>query len=139
MKTKRVGSALAVRVLPGEEILECLRQAAREYGIGSAVITGIGAVGDATFGGFSPTEKRYLKNRYTEPLEICTLSGNLSMSGGEPYVHAHMAASRVDGSVVGGHVLEAVVSLTAEIILLDLGEELCRDASVTDGPRPWVL
>ena len=46
------------------------------------------------------------------------------MKDGEPQVHAHVVVGRSDGTAHGGHLLEAQVRPTCELILTESSEEL---------------
>ena len=48
---------------------------------------------------------------------MTSLLGNATEKDGQTYLHFHAAFAKEDGSVVGGHLNEAVVSGTAEIFI----------------------
>ena len=139
MKTKQLGRSLLVFLEPGDELLECVCAAAEQNGVKSALVSGIGAVGELTAGAFNPAEDRYRVQEYKEPLEICSLSGSVTDRAGKPFPHIHIAASRLDGTVVGGHIRRAVVSLAGEIFLTELEGTLERRMGTENGPSPLIL
>ena len=114
MEYKRFSDTYIVRLDPGEDIVERLMQLARDEGIGLAGINGLGAVDDFTVGVFDREEKRFLPNRFQGAYEIVSLHGTVTDG---PYLHLHMSAGDRDGHVRGGHLTQARVSVTAEIVV----------------------
>ncbi len=45
--------------------------------------------------------------------------GDIALHGSEPKIHAHIVLGKRDGSAHGGHLLEAYVRPTLEVILVD--------------------
>jgi predicted DNA-binding protein with PD1-like motif len=54
-----------------------------------------------------------------EQVEVLSLVGDIALDGDEPKVHAHAVLGRRDGSTVGGHLLEAHVRPTLEVVLVE--------------------
>lgn len=48
---------------------------------------------------------------------MLALVGNVAMVGGEPKLHAHVVLGTRDGSARGGHLLEALVEPTLEVLV----------------------
>lgn len=85
-------------------------------------ITGIGAVKDVQLGYYDLHKKDYIRKTFSdEDYELIALNGNITLREGLPYVHVHTAIGRSDFSVVGGHMFEALVAVTAEIYITPLG------------------
>ena len=61
---------------------------------------------------------------FEKPLEILSISGNVTLAEGEPLVHAHLTLSSVDEdeiTVIGGHLIEGcVVFGFSEFAILEL-------------------
>lgn len=117
MDYRRFGGTLVARIDRGEEILASLREIALREDIRLARISAIGAVGDFTVGVFHTAEKQYHANRFQGDWEIVSLCGSITQMNGEYYAHLHMSAGGTDGTVVGGHLNEAVVSATCELFI----------------------
>jgi len=111
------GPTIFMRLDPGEEILASLRQLCTDESIALGAVQGIGAVNRAVFGLFDPATKRYGANTLETNLEIVSLAGNITAMDGRPYLHLHMSVADGSGAVFGGHLSEAVVSATAEIVV----------------------
>ena len=117
MEYQNFGNTVVVRLDPGDRIAESLLQVAKAESISAASITGIGATDDFTVGVFDLEKSDYNRMHYTGNHEINALVGNLTAKDGEPYLHLHITCTDQEGKVVGGHLLEGTVSLTAEIFL----------------------
>ena len=57
---------------------------------------------------------------------MLSLIGNVALVGDEPKVHAHVVVGKRDGTAHGGHLLEASVWPTLEVILVESPEHLRR-------------
>ncbi|MBO5562519.1 MAG: DNA-binding protein [Bacteroidales bacterium] len=104
------------------EIVEALTAFCREKQIHAGSITGIGAIGEATFRFLDPATKQYVDKTFDEQMEITNLTGNISEKDGKPYLHVHITASRRDYTCIGGHLLSARVNGACELLVDDFGE-----------------
>ena len=129
MEYRKFESAYLLRLDRGEEITASLLRLAEEEGIRLAQVSGIGAIHDFTVGLFDPAVKQYFSNRFTGNFEIVSLTGNLTVMEGKPYLHLHLSAADAEGRVVGGHLNRAEVSATCEIFLSLLPGEVGRSFS----------
>jgi len=120
MQYKICGNAILLRLDPGEEILASLKALCAQESIALGAVQGIGAVNYAVLGLFDPATKQYRANVFEENLEIVSLTGNITTMDGEVYLHLHMAVSDEQGRVFGGHLTEAVISVTAEIVIAQI-------------------
>ena len=111
----------------GDEVMACLTNFAKENGLDAARLTAIGAFSDATLGYFDIQRKDYEKIPVEEQVEVLSLVGDIAKgNSGEPQVHAHVVVGRSDGTTRGGHLLEARVRPTLEVILVESLEHLRR-------------
>jgi hypothetical protein len=118
MQVKSLGERYLVRLDPGEEVVEHLKQFADEYRIGFGAIRAIGTFERATLGYFDVEAKAYRNQAFDEPLEVLNLSGNISQGeDGERIVHLHVTVGRADYSALGGHVVEAITGPTLEVVV----------------------
>ena len=117
MEYRAYEDTLVVRLDPGEEICSSLLEIAKKEQIESAQIEGLGAVNRFTTGVFDTKDKVFKPNLFEGVYEITSLTGTLTMKDGSPYLHLHLSAGNEKGQVVGGHLAEAYISVTAEIII----------------------
>ena len=108
---------IVVRLDKDEKITESLLRVAKEEGISLASVSGIGATDDFEVGVFDLEKKEYDRIHYTGNHEITSLTGNVTTKDGAPYLHLHITCAGAGGKMVGGHLFDAKISLTAEIFL----------------------
>ena len=114
---KQLGSKYFVRVDKDAEIVSVLKEICKENNISAGEITGLGAIKSVTFGFFNPKTKEYKEKTFNDYMEITSLVGNVSEKDGDTYLHLHMNASGKDYKTIGGHLVNAVVSATSEIVI----------------------
>lgn len=107
----------AVVLDPDDEVLAGLEEFASAHEVTSASLTGIGAVRAASLSLFDPDTRAHVPIAVTEHTEVLSLTGNIALKDGRPSVHAHVVLGRRDGTTVGGHLREAVVRPTLEVIV----------------------
>lgn len=126
MKYKRFDNTIVLRLEIGEEIVASIVEVAKKENIKLATVSGIGAVDNLTIGVFKPNDKKYYSNHFEGDFEVLSLNGNLSTMNNEVYQHLHIAVGNVQGQAFGGHLNEAVVSVTAEIFINIIDGEVDR-------------
>jgi predicted DNA-binding protein with PD1-like motif len=52
-------------------------------------------------------------------VELLSLIGDVAVKDGQPAVHAHAVIGRKDGTAHGGHLLEAHIRPTCEVVLAE--------------------
>jgi predicted DNA-binding protein with PD1-like motif len=101
----------------GQEVMQGLLAFARKHTLVAGHLTGIGAISHAVIGYFDPETKAYRRNPEPGQAEVLSLTGNLALNDDEPFFHVHVALGRRDGSARGGHLFEATVRPTVEVVL----------------------
>jgi uncharacterized protein len=107
----------AVIFYQGDEAFSGLLEFADKYHVTSAHFTAIGALNRATLGWFDPQRKMYKKIPINGQHEVIGMSGDIALFQGKPVVHTHMVVGGPDGTTRAGHVLEAYVSPTLEVMV----------------------
>jgi len=111
----------------GDEVVSELTDFVGSNGLDAASFTAIGAFGTASLGYFDLEKKEYERIPVHEQAEVLSLLGNVALTeDGQPLVHAHAVLGASDGSTRGGHLLEARVRPTLEIVLAESPEHLRR-------------
>jgi predicted DNA-binding protein with PD1-like motif len=126
MKYFVLGSAYVIRLDAGERIVETLRALCERDGIGGGFFNGLGAVGQAEIGHYDPAANEYGWTVLSGPYEIVSLYGNITTVDGKSFVHAHIALGDNTFAVKGGHLREAVVSVTCEVTLTRFRDDIGR-------------
>ena len=103
----------------GDEPVAGLTGFAKAQKLGAAHFTAIGAFSDVTLGYFDRAKRDYKKIPLHEQVEVLSLLGDVALDKGEPKVHAHVVVGRADGEARGGHLLEAHVWPTLEVVLVE--------------------
>jgi predicted DNA-binding protein with PD1-like motif len=107
----------AVIFYQGDEAFSGLLEFAERYHVTSAHFTAIGALNRATLGWFDPQRKMYKMIPIAGQHEVIGMSGDIALYQGKPVVHTHMVVGSPDGTTRAGHVLEAYVSPTLEVMV----------------------
>ncbi|MBP5404616.1 MAG: DNA-binding protein [Clostridia bacterium] len=108
---------IVVRLNKGDRIAESLLAVAKAEKVTLASVSGIGATDDFEVGVFDLAAGDYERIRFEGNHEITALVGNLTTKDGAPYLHLHITCAGEGGRIVGGHLFEGRISLTAEIFL----------------------
>lgn len=110
----------------GDEVMRELTTFAKEHGLTAAHFTAIGAFRDAMLGYFDPRRRDYKRIPMREQVEVLSLVGDVALKGAEPVIHAHAVVGRSNGEAHGGHLLEAHVWPTLELVLTESPAHLRR-------------
>jgi len=121
----RQGRRFIIRILPGANLVDELLNFARTVGLQhGAIVSAVGSVRNVEFSDIQAgarlpiTEPRMPVHRIEGPLDLLGLEGNLMPSEtGAIDEHLHIFAAKSSGEVVGGHLNEAEVFATCEVIL----------------------
>jgi uncharacterized protein len=111
----------------GEEVVGGLTRFATEQGLAASGFTAIGAFREAVLGYFDWETKDYERIPVGDQVEVLALVGDIALQEGKPKLHAHVVLGRRDGSTCGGHLLEARVRPTLEVILTESPSYLERE------------
>jgi hypothetical protein len=101
----------------GQEVMKGLLAFAKKHDLAAGHITGIGALSGAVIGYFDPEKNAYLRHQEDSQAELLSLTGNLALYDSKPFFHIHAALGLRDGSARGGHLFEARVRPTVELVL----------------------
>ena len=126
-KEYKQGRRFLIKIRPGESLLQSISQIAVQETIHNAVIlSAIGSVKnvklkDIKSGARLPiTSARLVTHEIEGPLELLGLTGNIVPGeNGAIDAHLHIMASKASGDVVGGHLFDAEVFATCEIVLVE--------------------
>ena len=110
----------------GEEPIALLAQFAEEHGIKAAHFAAIGAFSEATLAYFDWETKEYERIPLREQVEVLSLLGDIALYEERPKVHAHVVLGTRRGEARGGHLMEARVRPTLEVMLEESTRQLQR-------------
>ena len=126
MIIKKCTDYYCARLERGDEIIASLGTAAREQKLKSAFFFGLGVGKDLVLGYFNAHTKEYTKKAFEGEYEFTSFSGNISQREKETIVHCHVTITDDTFNACGGHLFQAVVPATMEIILLPVAPALQR-------------
>jgi uncharacterized protein len=110
----------------GEECVAGLKKFAQSAQLAGSHFTAIGAFSSLTLGFFDREHKEYKQIPLNRQVEVLSLIGNIGLYQNEPRVHAHVVIGKSDGIAMGGHLIEATVWPTLEVIIEELPRHLQR-------------
>jgi predicted DNA-binding protein with PD1-like motif len=121
------------RLLPNQDIKCVLNNFLDENQLSSAaIISAVGSVREYVLR-VSDGESMI---QGSEDREIVSLSGILTKDG----IHVHISLSGLDGSVIGGHLMDGcLVHTTLELVLISLNDELSREYDPSTGYKELLI
>jgi hypothetical protein len=125
MKAKLIHAAEGLRTFAviletGDEVIAQLKAFADHEKLSASQLTAIGACSDAVLGYFDWEQKQYRRNRVDEQVEIASCIGDIALAkDGERSLHVHVVLGRRDGGALAGHLFEAHVRPTLEVVLTE--------------------
>jgi predicted DNA-binding protein with PD1-like motif len=114
MRVMESGDGVFVRLERGEEIHPSLTALAADRGWRGAAVTGIGAVDEVEVGFYHLDRREYERRPVPGILELLSLTGNLSLRDGTPFLHAHVVLMDASFALHGGHLFRARIAVTGE-------------------------
>ena len=146
MEYKKMSGRIYIRMNKGDEVIAGLQQVCQELKIKSATFQGIGACDQVIVGTYIPAKQEFLQHERNGMLEMVSLQGNIVTNDKEELVeHAHGMFSYLrqesgEMTYLGGHLLSAWVSYTAEIVL-DIVEDryIGQQFEPVTGINVWKL
>jgi uncharacterized protein len=109
-----------------DEAVACLTAFAKEHKLSASQFTALGAFRDCVLGYFDWQKKDYTRIPIQEQVEVLALVGDIALNDGEPKLHPHVVVGKADGTAHGGHLLEAHVRPTLEVIITESPAHLQR-------------
>ena len=104
----------------GDELAKGLLEFAEQEKLSAASFKAVGALSSVHLGWFSWESKKYEPSvTLDEQVELLSLIGDVALKDGKPVVHAHAVIGKKDGTAHGGHLLEAHIRPTCEVILTE--------------------
>lgn len=104
----------------GDELSKGLSKFANEQKLSAASFKAVGALSSVRLAWFNWQTKKYEPSvTLEEQVELLSLIGDVALSEGKPVVHAHAVIGKKDGTAHGGHLLEARIRPTCEVVLTE--------------------
>ena len=117
----------------GDEVMGQLERFAASERLSASHFTAIGAFSRLKVAFFRWEDKSYEPIAIDEQVEVLTLAGDVARQDGKPKLHAHVVVGKRDGTAHGGHLVEAHVRPTLEVILTESPAHLHREIDAATG------
>lgn len=115
MRYRKTDFGYLVMLERGDELIRSLIEFGRHEEVSAATLQGLGAIGRLVLGFYHLETQDYVRREWDTDLEVAALVGTLSLLEGEAFPHVHGVFSDRGFTSFGGHVFEAVVSVTLEV------------------------
>jgi uncharacterized protein len=118
----------------GDELARGLLSFARDQRLSAASFKAIGALSSVRLGWLNWETKKYEPSvTLDEQVELLSLIGDIALLNDKPVVHAHAVVGKQDGSAHGGHLLEAHIRPTCEVVLAESAARLQKSIDPESG------
>lgn len=111
----------------GQKVIKTL-QSIFEQKNQCGVFFAIGALSRLTIKVYDLEEKKYSSKTFDGKYEVCNMTGILARLDGKIALHPHISVSDSNFNVIGGHLEEAIVGATLEVIFF-AGDDIERKYS----------
>ena len=139
VKYRKVGEKIFISLQTGDLINKSLTEISVKENISNAWINGIGAIDSVEVGYMDVVNKKYQKRNFNDNYELISLIGNITIKDGVPFVHTHITFSDTEYKVFGGHLFDAKITATGEIILTVADSKIDRQFNENVGIHTWCL
>jgi predicted DNA-binding protein with PD1-like motif len=114
------------RVKPKEKLAESIAKFCQEKGIVSGVIISLlGSLNSVDLGFLKKLPGQFITKKFDGPLEIVNATGTIALTENKPVIHIHIEVSNENGAI-GGHLVEAEIFSTAEVVIGELDQQIKR-------------
>jgi hypothetical protein len=142
MDYKKIANEYYIRIDKGDEILENILKICKAENIKTAHFRGIGGCDRINIQTFIQSKNDFISHEKEGVFEMVSLDGNISPDNEDIFLHAHAVFSYLENGeikMIGGHLKEAFVKYTAEIILTPAVENVSRMIDDKTGISVWKL
>src|ERR1700741_2067300 len=123
MKSRQINQSPKTFILvfeTGDELAKGLLDFANQEKLSAASFKAVGALSSLRLGWFRWESKNYERSvTLDEQVELLSLIGDVALKDGQPVVHAHAVIGKKDGTAHGGHLIEAHIRPTCEVVLTE--------------------
>ncbi len=132
------GRIFSGRLPHGRDIIKSMEGLCEQALIQMAWFSVIGAVSSATIGFYDQEKQTYLSHEKSEPLEIVSCTGNVSLKEHKPFIHAHIELGNRSGQTFGGHLFSDTILFAGEFKIEEMkGTPMERVPDKTTGLMLW--
>ncbi|HKM69990.1 MAG TPA: DUF296 domain-containing protein [Stellaceae bacterium] len=118
------GRTWLVILAKGDEVMSGLTRWAETNNVRTAHLTAIGAAQHALFGWFDRDRRAYRDLPVNQQCEIASLVGDIGLVENKPQLHIHAVVGLRDGTMRGGHLVNATVWPTLEVFVQETAQSV---------------
>lgn len=126
MRFRAVEGGFIARFDRGERIPQGIADLCEATGVSAGTAQAIGALEDVELGYYDFSQRTYERMKLAGSQEVISLTSFIATWEGKPFVHTHVVVSGRDFRALGGHLFDAVVSITLELRLFTIESPLHR-------------
>ena len=144
MKYRKIDDTFYIRIDKGEKVTESIIEVCERENIKAGSFQGIGACDLVDLSTWIPEQNDFTDHQLTGMLEMVSLMGNITTDNdNKPFLHSHATFSYLNENGViiltGGHLKEARISYTGEIVLNPADEAIGRMFDENAGIEVWKI
>ena len=144
MEYKKLKDTIYLRVDKGEHIVEAIQAVRKKEAVCGGHFQGIGACGTAVLSTYIPEQNDFTDHEISGMLEMISLMGNITLDcDNQPFLHSHAIFSYLNpagaSAIAAGHLKEAEISYTGEIVITPAGDAIGRQFDADAGIEVWKL
>ena len=112
---------------PGDRVLAQLAELTAKENLTAAQLSAIGACSQVELAYFDWGVKEYRSIPVEEQVEMASMLGDIGLDdAGAPALHVHIVLGRRDGGALAGHLVEATVRPTLEVVITETPSHVHR-------------
>lgn len=144
MDYKRGKNQICIRIDKGESVVQTILSVCKKENILGGYFQGIGACDAVTLSTYIPEKNDFIDHNISGMIEMISLMGDISVDDeNTPYQHSHGVFSYLkengEVAVIAGHLKEARIGYTGEILLQIAEERIGRMFDSNIGIDVWKL
>jgi len=117
MQSKEKENIIFIRLFSDENIHEKLKEVCKKHEVKTGIIiSGIGQLKNVKLG-YYKEKGDYTPEEISKPVEILSLTGNICKEKDEYLFHLHAVLGNEKKNAIGGHLIEGIVGILAEIVI----------------------
>ena len=137
MKSRQIDQSPKTFILvfeTGDELAKGLLEFAEQEKLSAASFKAVGALSSVRLGWYSWESKKYEPSVILNAqVELLSLIGDVALKDGKPSVHADAVIGKKDGTAHGGHLLEAHIRPTSEVVPTESPSHLQKQVDPESG------
>ncbi len=141
MNYKKIDDLYLLCLQEGERVIGSIERFVETEGIISGFFWAVGAIRNVELGIFDIEEKDYIKAIFKDYYEIVSCHGNISVDpdSKKPVIHTHISIADKNFKLFGGHLFEAEVTVTFEMVLLPVTVPIHRNINQKFNLKLWKV